>query len=72
MANDVIAEDPGRTPTLAYDLTHGFSNQYTVEREELLAAAQLAGLREGPAVWQAEFPEGVRARVSVNYLVGKE
>ncbi|HBF22361.1 MAG TPA: hypothetical protein DDW23_00975, partial [Planctomycetes bacterium] len=71
LATDVVAEDPGRTPTLAYDLTHGFSNQYTVEREELLAAAQLAGLREGPPVWQAEFPEGARARVSVNYLVGK-
>ena len=70
LATGVVAEDPGRTPTLAYDLTHGFSNQYTVERPELLAAARLAGLREGPAAWQAEFPEGARARVSVNYLLG--
>lgn len=67
----VVAADPGRTPTIGYDLTHGFSNQYTVEHAELLRAAKLAGLVPGPPEFQALFPKGDLARVSVTYLVGQ-
>lgn len=67
----VVAADPGRTPTIGYDLTHGFSNQYTVEHAELLRAAALAGLVPGPEEFQALFPKGDLARVSVTYLVGR-
>ncbi len=66
----VVAADPGRTPTIGYDLTHGFSNQYTVEHAELLRAADEAGLVPGPAEFQALFPKGDLARVSVTYLRG--
>ncbi len=66
----VVAADPGRTPTIGYDLTHGFSNQYTVEHAEVLRAAGQAGLKPGPAEFQALFPKGDLARVSVTYLVG--
>lgn len=65
-----VAEDPGRTPTIAYDLTHGFSTQYTVEHAELLAAAAAAGLVPGPARYSAKFPDGDLARVSITYLIG--
>ena len=71
LPSERIAEDPGRTPTIGYDLTHGFSNQYTVERSELLRAAQLAGLRIGAQEHQALFPSGSLARVSVTYLEGE-
>ncbi len=67
----VVARDPGRTPTIGYDLTHGFSNQYTVEHAELLRAADLAGLRPGPEAFQALFPQGDMGRVSVTYLLGR-
>jgi hypothetical protein len=69
VAAELVAEDPGRSPTIAYDITHGFSHQYTVERSELLAAAALAGLQLGPADYQAEFPSGDLNRISVTYLV---
>ena len=64
------AEDPGRTPTMAYDLTHGLSNQYTVERRELLDAARLAGLVPGPAGFNRCFPDDTKPRISINYLIG--
>jgi len=70
LPSTVVAEDPGRTPTIGYDLTHGFSNQYTVERAELLRAATLAGLEAGPEAYQALFPSGALARVSITYLQG--
>src|SRR5690606_30537242 len=65
------AADPGRTPTMAYDLTHGFSSQYTVERAELLDAAAQAGLVAGPKQFNRCFPDELRPRISINYLVGR-
>jgi len=65
-----IAQDPHRTPTIAYDLTHGFTSQYPVERHELLAAAEVAGLRLGADKLQATFPSEKLTRVSMTYLRG--
>ena len=64
------ASDPGRTPTMAYDLTHGFSSQYTVERAELLDAARQAGLVPGPESFNRCFPDADKPRISINYLIG--
>ena len=69
---DAVATDPDRTPQIAYDLTHGYSAQYIVEHQELLAAAALAGLVPGPASHQALFPRGDLARISITYLRGRE
>jgi hypothetical protein len=70
LPSSVVAQDPDRTPTIAYDLTHGFSNQYTVELTELITAAQTAGLELGPPQFQAHFPSAELPRISVTYLRG--
>ena len=70
VAAKTIAENPHRTPTIAYDLTHGFTSQYPVERDELLAAAEKAGLRLGAEKLQATFPSDKFVRVSMTYLRG--
>ena len=67
---DRVARDPGRSPTIAYDLTHGFSSQYTVELDELLRAAELAGLVPGPSAYCARFPDDDLTRISITYLLG--
>ncbi|TAH34848.1 MAG: class I SAM-dependent methyltransferase [Planctomycetota bacterium] len=64
-----VAADPLRTPTVAFDLTHGFTHQFTVEPDELLRAAAAAGMRPGPAEYQFRFPDPAQPRVSVMYLV---
>ena len=66
----IIARKPHRTPTVAYDLTHGFTNQYPVERSELLAAAGEANLRLGTDKLQATFPSEEFTRISMTYLRG--
>jgi hypothetical protein len=66
----IVASDAGRTPTVAYDLTHGLSCQYTVEHGEVLAAARAAGLEPGPDEFQARFPNAEMPRVSITYLRG--
>jgi hypothetical protein len=66
-----VADDPGRSPTIAYDLTHGFSSQYTVELHELLRAAELADLVPGPSTYCARFPDENLTRISITYLLGK-
>ena len=56
-----------RTPAVAYDATHGFSDQYLVELPVFAACAREAGLRAEPR-WQARFPSSELATVSLNYF----
>ena len=55
------------TPAVAYDATHGFSDQYLVELPVFAECAREAGLRAEPR-WQAKFPPSALATVSLNYF----
>jgi len=63
----VTAAHLDRTPAVAYDATHGFSDQYLVELPVFEACAAEAGLRADPR-WQATFPPSELATVSLNYF----
>ena len=56
-----------RTPAVAYDATHGFSDQYLVELPVFAECAREAGLSAEPR-WQAKFPSSELATVSLNYF----
>ena len=56
-----------RTPAVAYDGTHGFSDQYLVELPVFLNCAREAGLRADD-FYQASFPPSELATVSLNYF----
>jgi DNA-binding MarR family transcriptional regulator len=64
---DVAAGNPERTPAVAYDATHGYSDQYLVELPIFLACAREAGLRPDPR-FQAQFPPSELATVSINFF----
>lgn len=53
------------TPAVAYDGTHGYSDQYLVELPVFLACATEAGLQADPR-YQAQFPPSELATVSIN------
>jgi len=63
----LTAANPERTPAVAYDATHGFSDQYLVELPVFAECAREAGLRAEPR-WQAKFPPSELATVSLNYF----
>jgi len=63
----VTAANLDRTPAVAYDATHGFSDQYLVELPVFAECAREAGLRAEPR-WQAKFPPSELATVSLNYF----
>jgi hypothetical protein len=56
-----------RTPAVAYDGTHGFSDQYLVELPVFLACAREAGLRSHER-FAAMFPPSELATVSLSYF----
>jgi hypothetical protein len=56
-----------RTPAVAYDGTHGFSDQYLVELPVFLDCAREAGLRADER-FQTTFPASELATVSLNYF----
>ncbi len=64
---DVAATNLSRTPAVAYDGTHGFSDQYLVELPVFLDAAKEAGLKADPR-FQAKFPPSELATVSINFF----
>ncbi len=55
------------TPAVAYDGTHGFSDQYLVELPVFLDAANEAGPKADPR-FQARFPPSELATVSINFF----
>ena len=63
----LTAANLDRTPAVAYDATHGFSDQYLVELSVFAECAREAGLRAEPR-WQAKFPPSELATVSLNYF----
>jgi len=56
-----------KTPAVAYDGTHGFSDQYLVELPVFLKCAQEAGLQTDPR-YQCRFPASDLATVSINFF----
>ncbi|HEY1262557.1 MAG TPA: class I SAM-dependent methyltransferase [Terriglobales bacterium] len=64
---ELAAANLERTPAVAYDGTHGFSDQYLVELPIFLDCVREAGLKADPR-YQAKFPPSELATVSINYL----
>ena len=64
---DMTAMNLDKTPAVAYDGTHGFSDQYLVELPVFLDCAREAGL-VADARFQAKFPPSELATISVNYF----
>ena len=56
-----------KIPAVAYDGTHGFSDQYLVELPTFLACALEAGLYASPR-YQYKFPPSDLATVSINFF----
>ncbi|HYL99464.1 MAG TPA: ArsR family transcriptional regulator, partial [Blastocatellia bacterium] len=63
----VTAANLDRTLAVAYDGTHGFSDQYLVEHDVFLACAAEAGLAADQR-FQARFPPSELATVSINFF----
>jgi hypothetical protein len=64
---ELTAANLEKTPAVAYDGTHGFSDQYLVELPVFLDSACEAGLVADPR-YQAKFPPSELATISINYF----
>jgi hypothetical protein len=64
---ELAAANLRQTPVVAYDGTHGFSDQYLVELPIFLECAREAGLQADDR-YQAKFPASELATVSVNFF----
>ncbi len=64
---ELAAANLSKTPAVAYDGTHGFSDQYLVELDVFLDAAKEAGLKADPQL-QAKYPPSELATVSINFF----
>jgi sirohydrochlorin ferrochelatase len=67
LPTELTAAHLDRTPAVAYDGTHGFSDQYLVELPVFLACAREAGLRASDRLYAA-FPPSDLATVSLSYF----
>ncbi|WP_136666704.1 class I SAM-dependent methyltransferase [Flavobacterium sp. H122] len=65
----IVAQNIGKTPATAYDVTHGLSDQYIVEIEEFVKVAEKAGLVSDSRFFQ-RFPNTDYATVSIHLLKG--
>jgi hypothetical protein len=63
----LTAANLDKTPAVAYDGTHGFSDQYLVELPVFLKCAREAGLQTDPR-YQCKFPASDLATVSINFF----
>ena len=63
----VTAANLEKTPAVAYDGTHGFSDQYLVELPIFLECVREAGLHADPR-FQCKFPASELATVSINFF----
>ena len=68
---EVTSTNLDKTPTVAYDGTHGFSDQFLVEVPVFLACARECGLVADPR-YQATFPPSNLASVSINYFTAPQ
>jgi len=64
---ELTAANLAKTPAVAYDGTHGFSDQYLVELPVFLDCAREAGLQTDPR-YQCKFPSSDLATVSINFF----
>ena len=65
LAPELTAQHLGKSLSGAYDATHGFSDQYILEVECMLEAAEKAGLTADPH-YQALFPNAQIPTISIN------
>jgi hypothetical protein len=63
----VTAANLEKTPAVAYDGTHGFSDQYLIELPIFLECAREAGL-QADLRFQCKFPPSELATVSINFF----
>jgi hypothetical protein len=66
----VTAANLDRTLAVAYDATHGFSDQYLVELDVFLDCARAAGLAPDER-FQAKFPTSDLATISINFFTAE-
>jgi len=64
---EITARNLERTPAIAYEGTHGFSDQYLVELPVFLECAKEAGFARDMR-FQARFPPSDLATVSINFF----
>jgi hypothetical protein len=64
---EITAANLDRTPAVAYDGTHGYSDQYLVELPVFLDCAREAGLYADPR-FECRFPSSELATVSLNFF----
>ncbi len=65
-----IAQNIGKTAATAYDLTHGYSDQYILELDEFLDIIQEAGLIRDMDKFR-KFPNSDFATISISLLKSK-
>ncbi len=65
----IVAQNIGKSPATAYDVTHGLSDQYIVEIEEFLKVTKAIGLQSDSRYFQ-KFPATDYATVSIHLLKG--
>jgi hypothetical protein len=68
---EIAAANPAKTPAVAYDGTHGFSDQYPVEMQVFLDCAREAGLRADHR-FEARFPDSELATISLNFFTAPQ
>lgn len=68
---ELAAANPDKTPAVAYDATHGFSDQYLVEVPVFLDCAREAGL-QAVERFEARYPASELATVSVNFFTAPQ
>ena len=64
---ELVAQNIGKTAATAYDLTHGYSDQYILEINEFLSLIQQAGLTPDMSKFK-KFPNSDFATVSISLL----
>jgi hypothetical protein len=67
LSPEIGASHPAKTPVVAYDGTHGFSDQYLVEAPVFLDLAREAGLVSNDR-YRAQFPPSELATVTLNFF----
>lgn len=68
---EMSASHPAKTPVVAYDGTHGFSDQYLVEAPVFLDLAREAGLVSDDR-YRAQFPPSELATVTLNFFTAPQ
>ena len=71
LAPELTAGHLDSTPAIAYDATHGYSDQYLVEAPVFMACAEEAGLRSNPR-FSARFPASELATVTLNFFTAAQ